>query len=367
MLRLLSALTLGPVLVASLGLPAAAQPGALPQTYSFVGTNAMFGTPQNVKVNRNGSLELIEQARPAKPGQYGEVHTKLLYDFQAHKIYSTNLTTNQCTVQEYGSAYPPMFDPVGGSQEMTAGLAGAPQGALKRETLNGIAARFVEMPLPENQGKYKIWVEEKSNFLVKLVSAMAGAPEETQLEIRDLSYAPSPAALFVAPQGCARLGGVSLANGGHAEVEVDVSVPTQTADLATGKVTGAQPNAPEMKPAPASVPVQRGKVTQVRMRIAPESYAGKCPGHVHLVGEITTDGPGTVWYHFLAGAVSHSPEGTLTFDAAGTKTITVDGTFNMAPQVPNASMLASMQDAQGNHGPQNVSSGPVLYHIACTN
>jgi hypothetical protein len=30
-------------------------------------------------------------------------------------------------------------------------------------------------------------------------------------------------------------------------------------------------------------------------------------------------------------------------------------------------MLASMQDAQGNHGPQNVSSGPAPYHIACTN
>jgi len=366
MLRVFTGLVLGPALMASLALPAAAQPAALPQTYSFVGTNAMFGAPQNVKVNRNGSMELIERTRPAAPGR-GELHDKLLYDFQAHKIYSMNPTTNQCTVQEYGSAFAPMFDPVGGSQEMTAGLADAPQGAMKRETVNGIATRFVEMPLPGNQGKYKIWVEEKSNFLVKLVAAMAGAPEETQLEIRDLSYAPSPAALFVAPEGCVRIGGVSLSNGGHSEVAVDVNIPTQTVDLATGKVTGAQPNAPEIKPVPANGPVQRGKVTQVRMRLVPDSYAGKCPGHVQLVGEITTDGPGTVWYRFLAGAVSHSPEGTLTFDAAGTKTVTVDGAFNMAPQVPNASMLASMQDAQGNHGPQNLSSGPVLYHITCAN
>jgi hypothetical protein len=239
----LSGLTLGPVLAASLALPAAAQPGALPQTYSFAGTNAMFGTPQNVKVNRNGSKELIERTRPAKPGRYGELHDKLLYDFQAHKIYSVSLTTNQCTVQEYGSAYAPMFDPVGGSQEMTAGLAGAPQGAMKRETVNGIATRVFEVPLPENQGKYKIWVEEKSNFLVKWVSALAGSTEETQVEIRDLSYAPSPAALFVAPEGCVHIGGVSLANGGHSEVTVEVNVPTQTADLATGKVTGAQPGA----------------------------------------------------------------------------------------------------------------------------
>lgn len=364
---MLSGLTLGPVLVASLALPAAAQPGALPRTYSFEGTNAMFGTPRNVKVNRNGSLELIEQTRPAQPGQYGAPGDKLLYDFQAHKVYSMNLTTNQCTVQEYGSAYAPMFDPVGGSQEMTAGLAGAPREALKRETVNGIATRFVEAPMPGNQGKYKIWVEEKSNFLVKWVVAMAGAPEETQLEIRNLSYAPSPAALFVAPQGCARLGGVSLANGGYAEATADVNLPVRTADLATGAVAGALPDAPAMKPAPGNGPAQTGKVTQMRMRLVPDSYAGKCPGHVQLVGEITTDGPGTVWYRFLAGAVSHSPEGTLTFDAAGTKTITVDGAFNMAPQVPNASLLASIEDAQGNHGPRNVSSGPVLYRITCTN
>jgi hypothetical protein len=57
--------------------------------------------------------------------------------------------------------------------------------------------------------------------------------------------------------------------------------------------------------------------------------------------------------------------------AAGTKTVTVDGASNMAPRVPNASMLASMlasmQDAPGHHGPQTVSSGPVPYRIACTN
>jgi len=367
MLRMLSGLTLGPVMAASLALPAAAQPVALPQTYSFMGTNAMFGTPQNVKVNRNGSKELIERTRPAKPGRYGELHDKLLYDFQAHKIYSVNMTTNQCTVQEYGSAYAPMFDPVGGSQEMTGELATNPQGAIRRETVNGLATRLFEVPLPENQGKYKVWVEENFNFLVKLVAAITGSAEETQVEIRDLSYAPSPAALFVPPEGCVHIGGVSLANGGHSEVTVEVNVPTQTADLATGKVTGAQPAAPVMKPVPVNDNAKPGKVTQVRMRLVPESYTGKCPGKVQLVGEITTDGPGTVWYRFLAGAVSHSPQGTLTFDAAGTKTVTVDGSFNMAPQVPNASMLASMQDAQGNHGPQNVSSGPVPYHIACTN
>jgi hypothetical protein len=87
---------------------------------------------------------------------------------------------------------------------------------------------------------------------------------------------------------------------------------------------------------------------------------------VQLVAEITTDGPGTVWYKFLAGAVSRSPEGTLSFDAAGTQTVTIDGSFRMTPRVPTASVIAIMEDEAGNHGPRNVSSGPVNYNITCT-
>jgi hypothetical protein len=78
-------------------------------------------------------------------------------------------------------------------------------------------------------------------------------------------------------------------------------------------------------PAARAAQADGGKVTAVRLHFVPDSYAGPCPGHVQLVGDITTDGPGTVWYHFLAGAVSHSPEGTVSFSAAGTKTVTVEG------------------------------------------
>jgi hypothetical protein len=117
--------------------------------------------------------------------------------------------------------------------------------------------------------------------------------------------------------------------------------------------------------APAQAGAAAAKVTAVRLHLVPESYTGPCPGKVQLVGDITTDGPGTVWYHFLAGAVSHSPEGTVTFTAAGTKTVTAEGSFRSAPSVPNASMLASMQDQNGNHGPRNATSGPVPYNITC--
>jgi len=76
--------------------------------------------------------------------------------------------------------------------------------------------------------------------------------------------------------------------------------------------------------------------------------------------------PGTVWYRFLAGAVSHSPEGTVSFSEAGTKTVTTEGTIRATPRVPEAAMLAIMEDQQGNHGPLTLSSGDVDYNITCT-
>jgi hypothetical protein len=117
----------------------------------------------------------------------------------------------------------------------------------------------------------------------------------------------------------------------------------------------------------ATQPTQTtSRVTEVRLHLVPDRYAGPCPGHVQLVGDITTNGPGTVWYQFLAGAVSHSPEGTVSFTAAGTQTVTIDGTFRTTPRVPHASLIAIMEDQDGKHGPQNVSSGPVDYNITCT-
>ncbi len=115
----------------------------------------------------------------------------------------------------------------------------------------------------------------------------------------------------------------------------------------------------------AAAPAAAGKVTAVRLRLEPERYSGPCPGKVRLVGEITADGPGTAWYQFLAGAVSSSPEGTVKFEAAGTQTVAIDGSFRSAPRVPHASMIAIMMEAGGTRGYQNVSSGPVNYNITC--
>ncbi len=141
-------------------------------------------------------------------------------------------------------------------------------------------------------------------------------------------------------------------------MNVEVKVPPQTHQL-------GQP----AQGAPAARPAGIGasaKVTAVRLRLVPESYTGPCPARVQLVGDITTDGPGTVWYEFLAGAVRKKGEalGRLTFNAAGTQSVTLEAEYVSTPRVPT-SLIAVMADEDGKRGPQNLSSGPVRYNATC--
>lgn len=202
------------------------------------------------------------------------------------------------------------------------------------------------------EGKMTYWFEEKRGFTVKQTVTLKGRPERVVFEIRQITYAPSPASLFTPPANCTPGGGVTSATGGHAEAQAEVTVQ-QTQDLATA--------------APAA-PAARGTVTAVRLHLVPEGFSGACPSPVQLVADITTDGPGTVWYEFLAGAVRKKGpgDGRVKFGAGGTRTVTLDAEYVMTPGVPELSILAAMEDENGSHGPQTVSSEPAYYNATCT-
>lgn len=319
---------------------AGAQPTALPDTYSFVAMGEMGG-PMTIKVNRNGSKEVVESKTAS-----GNLHLRQIYDFQAQKLYNLDLLNKTCTLQTYVSPYVPMnFDPIGASKEMAAASASMP--VVRTESVNGIATSVMERAIPEGRGKITYWLEEKYRFPVKTALAVTGRPERTVFEIQQISYAPSPESVFTPPSECNAVGGVTSATGGRAEMKVEAKAAA-THHL-SGKASAA-------------------KVTAVRLRLEPPSYAGPCPSRVRLVGDITTDGPGTVWYEFLAGAVKKSGPGLgkVTFDAAGTQTVTLDAEYIRTPAVPNTSLIAVMADEQGRRGPQNVSSGPVKFNASCT-
>src|SRR5262245_40754341 len=63
------------------------------------------------------------------------------------------------------------------------------------------------------------------------------------------------------------------------------------------------------------------QVTKVSLTASPTNYKGKCPAVIHFKGTITTNGPGTVKYKFLRSDGAIALVKTLTFAAAGTKTV----------------------------------------------
>jgi hypothetical protein len=342
--RTLGAAALGTMLAAGF---AQAQPQSpkLPETYSFTARSEMMWPKSTHKVNRNGPKELVEVRNDS-----GDFHLVQLYDFQTQKVYTRDLNAKTCTVQKYISPYAPFGqDTIAGWEEIRSDAATGK--VLRTESVNGIGARVVDRTFPGN-GKYTYWLDEKFGFPVKQTMTLEGQPERLLLEVQQLSYAASPASLFTPPAVCTQVGGYTSTTGGHVETSVEAKV---SATVQLGTADSAAP------------PPAHGKVTAVRLHLVPNRYAGPCPSPVKLVADITTDGPATVWYEFLAGSVKkRGPgDGTMRFDRAGTQQVTLNAEYVMTPSVPECILLAAEVKEDGSHGPETVSSGPVNFNATC--
>jgi len=376
---------LGSVLVS--GFVVAQSPA--PQTYSLTALSRMTeasmfsGRESNVTIYRNGSKELVEVVLAPQGGDSTGVHTRSLFDLQARKVYMQDMVKNTCSWMRYISAEMPSYDPIAASAAATADFAKQNPTVVGRESINGIPAKIVEIAGPPEQGKSRVWIAENGNFFVKLEMTGPDGKAMTVLEVKQVSFSKPSDSFFIPPSSCGTQAQGEMSSTGfsaHSESSVEASA-SGSADLKTNQARGearlgtSSPTYPQSgtRPAPAGVAAMgataaqaTARVTAVRLHLVPDSYTGPCPGQVQLVGEITTNGPGTVWYQFLAGAVSNSPEGTAIFRAAGTQTVTVEGTFRTTPRVPTTSLIAIMEDQNGNHGPRNLSSGPIAYNITCT-
>jgi hypothetical protein len=382
---------LGVVFVFAFAVARVSAQSSTPQAYSlsevtYMTEVSMFtGQASNLKVYRSGSKELVELTIPPWAAEPKGVHQRYLFDFQAHKAYIQDFTHNACSWKNYISARAPInYDPVTGGDMTAAQLAEAKQHAVGTESVNAIPAWITESDTKDS--KFRMWIAQKGDFVVKLAIPGDDGKFNTWLEVKQVDFSPPAAALFVPPANCSAQAQGDWSDttmNAHAEANITAQ-GSASANLATGQAQGqatatlhqvSPTSGSRTSPAPqragasrmgATSPQATSRVTGVRLHLVPDHYQGPCPGHVQLVAEITTDGPGTVWYQFLAGAVSRSPEGTVSFSAAGTQTVTVDGTFRMTPRVPHASFIAIMEDEEGKHGPLNVSSGPVDYNITCT-
>jgi len=336
------------------------------------------GKESTLKIFRNGPKELIDVTIAPWEANAKGVHTINLFDLQAHKVYMRNVTHNTCSWMRYVSAEMPNYDPIAASASPDFGKLNP--NAVGTEIVNGIPARVAEVSGPPGQPKARIWIAEKGKFIVKMEMTPPGGKPIRMLEVKQVSFAPPLDSYFVTPANCDTQAQGEMTNTGfssHAEERVEAQ-GTGSANLGTNETHGeatvrtsgtegsqVNPPPPRSRGIGATSPNATSRVTDVRLHLVPDHYEGPCPRQMQLVAEITTDGPGIVWYRFLSGAVNHSPEGSVSFGSAGTQTVTTDGTIRLTPRVPAASFIAIMEDAQGQHGPLNVSSGNVNYNITC--
>lgn len=301
--------------------------GSKPQTYSLTEDPGIpIMGPEVVKISRDGSKEVVDQIMPPMPGRDKEYHGHLLYDFQAHRLYTQVVSdpSAPCGIQEYNDpAAPKEFDVISGGAALMKEMNGpnAKSRQVGTETLNGIPAKVVEITSPQATGK--VWFTQNGNYPVKIVIIGKDGKETTFLEVKQLSFSKPPAATFTLPASCAGL-------------QVARTIKPST------------------------------NVTALTLQPIPK-YTGPCPAHIKMVGTITVDGPGTVFYQFGAG--KFDPGETVTFSAAGTKTVTHVMTFQ--PMYGNdmgggAVLEAIGADASGNHGMLTQGSNNADFNITCT-
>jgi hypothetical protein len=175
---------------------ALAQTPKPPPAYSLTEVNAMMGPSMTMKIDRDGPLIIVEStiATPAGAAPAPGSHTRTYYDLQNHKNYTVDLD-NAAAVCSRGDISGDWGDPF----EVYAGLMKelGPQNPKQTgsETVNGFATKVIETAAgPEHA---KAWVDTVSGLLVKL---QTGA--QTVLEVKKLTVAKPPAALFTLPAKC---------------------------------------------------------------------------------------------------------------------------------------------------------------------
>jgi hypothetical protein len=315
-----------PTVISGWGLSGLQAQGPAPQAYSLTEDPgfALLG-PVVVKISRDGSKEAVDQIMPVGPGRDKEYHSHRLYDFLAHRLYLKIVSdpSTPCGVDEYTDpAAPAELDPITGSDALLKELVG--DGQMKQvgtDTVNGIATKVLEVA--SAQGNGKIWIAQNGGFPVKIAAIGADGKMQTVIEVKQLSLAKPPASAFALPAGCESV-----------QVEASIKPSTNVTALTLQKIG---------------------------------NYTGPCPAHITLVGTITTDGPGTVFYQFGAGNID--PGETITFSSAGTKTVTHVMTFQ--PKYGNdmgggAILEAIGADASGKHGIPTQGSNNANFNITCT-
>jgi hypothetical protein len=155
-------------------------------------------------VSRDGDRELIDQTGPARTDSPKGFHLRSLYDFKAHKLYAWDLinTARPCSVSDYpDSAAPPETDVVTGSEVLLADLRKQKPRSVGSEAVDGVPTHMLELTDPGG-GAVRLWVSDRTNYILKWVSLPRTGSPIVQLEVSHLTFTAPPAETFAMPESC---------------------------------------------------------------------------------------------------------------------------------------------------------------------
>jgi len=337
-----------------------------PQAYSLTEvtheTEASLATgrPSTVKVYRSDSKELVELTIAPWSANPKGVHMSYLFDFAAHKAYTRDLDHNACSWMKYVSAdAPTTYDPITGSAQAMPKLAKAIGGTLKvlgTETINGIPAKIEAISSPGAPDLFKGWTAEKGDFMLKFVGPAPGTgTPETTFEVKQLSFARPPNALFAAPTGCTETQGEWSNAGLNASASETVtagtpsSQPSGEASAPSASPQAATPAGQPPTAQPTTVKITEfqlpptGNAVPARIAAGPDGAMWFTESNSNKIGRITTKGKVTEYPIPTASAtpqgITAGPDGNVWFiEATGKKVgrITTSGGITEFP-IPNDS------------------------------
>ena len=183
-------------LLASCGVAAPAQTAPEPAAYTVTVVNAMFGSPQTMKVYRLGSKALVDLIGTDKAADPKAQHTRSLYDLEKHRNLSWFWPDSSAGCGS-GTFSGDWGDPFTGADEITG--QGAKQ--VGTETIHGFTANILEATTP--QAHLKAWIDTKYGMILKAQLAAPGGELKTIIEVTNVSLSAPPASVFAIPANCA--------------------------------------------------------------------------------------------------------------------------------------------------------------------
>jgi hypothetical protein len=222
-----------------------AQP-SVPQSYTLTVSSGLAfealsaNSAVEAKVSRFGPREFVDVTVAPQAGHSRAIHARHWFDLVAHKAYTLDVIQNTCSWMTYTAAdMPNMYDPIATPAPSAEELATLNKNIVRRENVNGIAAKLSESS--SGQGKSSVWIAANGNYPVKVVMTFPGATQPVvMLEVKELRFEKPPAALLAAPANCTtQAQGEWTAEGMHAHFETNIEAHgSGQVDLKTGKATG---------------------------------------------------------------------------------------------------------------------------------